>query len=64
MVETVGNAARQLGLPNEVMGNFLRLVESVEEAVHEKTLSLKATAPHVNQAELLESLIDEYSHKL
>lgn len=63
MGESVCHAARELSLPPEVMRNFFRLIKSVKEAVDDEKLTL-IVAPRVNQAELLDSLIDEYSRKL
>ena len=62
MGESVCHAARILGLPAEVMSNALRLIQSVEGAVHARQLGL--AAPRVNQSELLESLMQEYCDRL
>jgi len=64
MVEAVCHAAKVLGWTEEVMSNVLRLIESVEEAAHGDKIELMASTPHVNQAELLDSLIEEYCDKM
>lgn len=64
MVEAICHASKELGLPSEVMRNVLRLIRSVETAVHDDKIGLIAEMPQVDQAELLESLIQEYCQKL
>ncbi len=63
MHESTCHAAKALGLSAEVISNVLRLIKSVQEAAHEDKIKLIAAAP-VDQAELMDSLIQEYCDKL
>ncbi len=64
MATAVRSAAKSLGMPEEVMSNFLALVTSVQKAVSMER-AIPAKAEYYSSSErLLEDLISEYDKKL
>jgi hypothetical protein len=60
----VSKAANVLGLSEEVITNFLYLVNSLGKHTAEKNVAPVANTPHYNSAADLEALMNEYAAKL
>lgn len=64
MVTAVRVAARHAGVPEEVMGNFLTLVDSVKKAVYKEQPGSSGQVHCLGPEDLFDSLIAEYDQKL